>query len=75
MVILLALIAGILPMLPALIFTLKQRKRRNGRQTATSPTQMTRGIVLGLGGFNVLLALIVAGLGMVHFREESTFTN
>jgi V/A-type H+-transporting ATPase subunit K len=67
MLIPLALIAGILPVLPALIFTLKQRKRRKDGQTATSPAQMTRGIVLGLGGSNIVVALIVAGLGLMWF--------
>lgn len=67
MLIPLALIAGILPVLPALIFTLKQRKRRKGGQPATSPAQTTRGIVLGLGSFNIILALIVTGLGLTWF--------
>ena len=60
----LALIVGILPILPGLIFAIKRRKRTNGEQ---SRAQMTRGLVLGLGGFNVVLALIVIGLGLTWF--------
>ncbi len=67
MIILLALIVGALPILPGLIFAIKRRRRTAVTSTATSRAQMTRGIVLGLGSFNVVLALIVLGLGLMWF--------
>ncbi len=63
MIILFALIMGALPILPGLIFAIKRRKRTE----STSPAQMTRGLVLGMGGFNIVLALIVIGLGLTWF--------
>ncbi|MBC8449901.1 MAG: hypothetical protein H8D78_19375 [Chloroflexi bacterium] len=48
-----------MPLTPAVVFALKRR-----RQT---PAQATRKLVLSLGGFNLVLALMIAGLGLVWF--------
>ncbi len=61
------LIAGALPILPGLILAIKRRKQMHDGRTATPPMRMTRGFVLGLGGFNLVLALMVAGLGITWF--------
>jgi V/A-type H+-transporting ATPase subunit K len=59
MIVIIALIAGLLPLLPALVLALKRR-----RQT---PAKMTRRMVLGLNGLNLVLALMMIGLGLVWF--------
>ena len=53
-----AVIAGLLPLIPALFYSYNRRR---------NPSQMTRGLMMGLGGFNVVVALMVLGLGMVWF--------
>jgi len=57
MILVIALLAGLMPLTPAIVFALKRRWQ--------VPARATRGLVLGLGGFNLVLALIVAGLGLV----------
>jgi V/A-type H+-transporting ATPase subunit K len=59
MIVFVALIAGLLPILPAVIYALRRRH--------TAPAEATHWLVLGLGGFNVVVALMVAGLGLVWF--------
>jgi V/A-type H+-transporting ATPase subunit K len=54
-----AFLAGLLPLAPALVYVMKRRTR--------TPARATRGLILGLGGFNVILALMIAGLGLVWF--------
>ncbi len=53
-----ALIAGVLPMLPTIILAIK-RYRSQGR--------VTKKLVLSLGSVNLLIALMVIGLGIVWF--------
>ena len=55
--IVIALLAGLLPLTPALVFALRRRRR--------TPLQMTRGLVFSLGGANLVVALMVVGLGIV----------
>ncbi|MFP4344558.1 MAG: ATP synthase subunit C [Anaerolineales bacterium] len=59
MIVFVALIAGLLPMVPAVLYALHR-----GR---AAPAEATHWLVLGLGGFNVVVALMVAGLGLVWF--------
>ena len=56
--ILIALVAGILPLLPGLIFTIKNHK---------SPVQFTRNLTLGLKSINLAIAFATIGLGIVLF--------
>jgi len=63
MIIIIAVIAGLVPMVPAIIFVLRQRRR--------APTRAARGLVLGLTGFNVVLALMVVGLGLVWLASPA----
>jgi V/A-type H+-transporting ATPase subunit K len=57
MMLILAVCAGLLPLVPAVIYFLHQRGR--------SPAEATRGLVYGLNGFNVLLGLMATGAGIV----------
>ena len=68
MIVIIALIAGLLPLLPALALALKRRRQ--------APVKMTRRLVLGLSGLNLALALMMIGLGLVwlfapHIVEAS----
>lgn len=55
MLVIVAVLAGLLPIAPAVIYFLHTRK--------TSPVEATRTLVFGLNGFNVLVGLMAAGLG------------
>jgi len=57
MLIIIVLLAGLMPLTPAIVFALKRRRQ--------APAQATRKLVLSLGGFNLVLALMIAGLGLV----------
>jgi V/A-type H+-transporting ATPase subunit K len=59
MILIIALIAGLLPLAPALVFALKRRRQ--------APVQASHRLVLGLGGFNIVLTLMMVGLGLVWF--------
>ena len=59
MIVFVALIAGLLPMLPAAFYALRRRR--------TAPAEATHWLVLGLGSFNLVVALMVVGLGIVWF--------
>jgi V/A-type H+-transporting ATPase subunit K len=56
MLLIVAVLVGLLPITPAVIYFFHQRKN--------SPSEATRTLVLGLNGFNVLLGLMAAGLGI-----------
>jgi V/A-type H+-transporting ATPase subunit K len=64
MKIMLVIIAGLIPMLPALIYFLRQ-----GR---TNPLPATRGLVMGLQGFNIIVALATLGLAIVWLSSPSS---
>jgi V/A-type H+-transporting ATPase subunit K len=57
MILIIAIIAGLLPLMPALVFALKRRRQ--------APAQATCRLVLGLGGFNLVVALMMVGVGLV----------
>jgi V/A-type H+-transporting ATPase subunit K len=59
MIVVIALLAGLMPLAPALLFALKQRRK--------APAQATRRLVFSLGSFNLVLALMMVGLGLVWF--------
>ncbi len=58
------LFAGLIPLIPAVIYFV-----RKGRQ---SPEQAVRKLVMGLQGFNAVLGLMAAGLGIVWLLTPST---
>lgn len=59
MILVVAVVAGMLPLIPGLVYILRGRRQ--------SPTDATRRLALGLGGANVVVALMAAGLGLVWF--------
>ena len=59
-----AIVAGLIPMAPALIYFLRQRRR--------APTGATRGLVWALNGFNLLLGLMIAGVSFVWLTSPQT---
>jgi len=56
--------AGLIPMIPAMIFFLRQRKHRLEKAT--------NGLLLGLKGFNIIVGLMAAGIGIVWLASPST---
>lgn len=62
--IIVVIIAGLVPMVPAVIFFI--RKRRN------SPASFTQSLVYGLNGFNAILGLMAAGFGLVWLASPQT---
>lgn len=59
-----AVLVGLVPMIPAVIFFLRERK--------TGPTRATRGLLMGLTGFNVIIGLMAAGVGLVWLASPAT---
>ncbi len=57
MFLIVAVLFGLLPIAPAVIYFLHQRRH--------SPSEATRTLVFGLNGFNVLLGLMATALGAV----------
>jgi V/A-type H+-transporting ATPase subunit K len=63
MLIFAAVLVGLVPMIPAVIFFL--RERQNG------PVRATRGLLMGLTGFNVVIGLMAAGIGFMWLASPS----
>ncbi len=63
-ILIVAVVAGVVPIVPAVIYFLRNKK--------DAPADATRGLVLGLGGFNVILGLMAAGFGLVWLASPST---
>ena len=59
-----AMVAGLLPMAPAVIYFLRQRRN--------APARAARGLVLGLSGFNLLLGLMAAGFALMWLASPSS---
>lgn len=61
-----AILVGLIPMAPAVIYFLRQREN--------APSSATRGLVLGLNGFNVVVGLMAVGFGIVWLVSPSSAT-
>jgi V/A-type H+-transporting ATPase subunit K len=59
-----AVLVGLIPIIPALIFFM----RDGGKDRSTG----TRRLVIGLNGFNAIIGLMAAGLGVVWLFSPST---
>jgi V/A-type H+/Na+-transporting ATPase subunit K len=59
-----AVLVGLVPMIPAVIYFFRERQ--------SGPTRATRGLLMGLTGFNVIVGLMAAGLGLVWLASPST---
>jgi V/A-type H+-transporting ATPase subunit K len=64
MMLLAAVMLGLIPVIPAVIYFLRYRKE--------SLPGATRGLLLGLNGFNILMGLMALGLGIVWFASPTT---
>lgn len=64
MVLIVAILIGLVPMIPAVLYFLKFRKQ--------GPSSATRGLVMGLNGFNVLVGMMALGIGIVWLASPST---
>ncbi len=64
MIIFIAILVGLLPMIPAVIYFLRNRK--------TGLPVATKGLVRGLNGFNALVGLMAAGFGIVWLFSPTT---
>ena len=62
--IIVALIAGLVPMVPAVIYILRKR--------SSSPASVTRSMVFGLSSINLILGLMAAGFGLVWLASPQT---
>jgi len=61
--IIIGLIAGLLPLTPALLYVVRRR--------GEPPADLTRRLALGLGGANAVVALMAVGLGLVWLFAPS----
>ncbi|MFN2108151.1 MAG: ATP synthase subunit C [Anaerolineae bacterium] len=59
-----AVLVGLIPMAPAVIYFFRQRNASLGRAT--------RSLIMGMTGFNVLLGLMAAGVGFVWLFSPGT---
>lgn len=65
MLLILAVLLGLLPVVPAVIHFQRERKQKN-------LIEATRGLIFGLNGVNVLLGLMALGLAIVWLASPST---
>jgi len=64
MKIVVVVIAGLIPMVPAVIFFLRQRKQKLEKAT--------NGLLLGLKGFNIIIGLMAAAFGLIWLASPSS---
>lgn len=64
MILIVAVIVGLIPVVPAVIFFLREHK--------SEPTQATRGLLVGLNGFNAIVGLMAAGVGLIWLFSPTT---
>jgi len=58
-----ALLVSLIPMVPAVIYFLRNQN---------APAQATKGLILGLGGFNAILGLMAMGVGVLWLASPET---
>ncbi len=59
-----AILVGLVPMIPAVIFFLRNRK--------DAPESATRSLLMGLNGFNVVIGLMAFGIGLLWLATPSS---
>ena len=64
MIVIVAVLIGLVPMVPAVIYFLRERK--------AGLAGATRGLLVGLHGFNAIIGLMAAGVGFVWLASPST---
>jgi V/A-type H+-transporting ATPase subunit K len=63
-IVIIAIVAGLVPMVPAVLYFLHQR--------GCSPVNVTRGLLAGLKGFNLIVGLMTTGFGLVWLASPTT---
>ena len=64
MILIAAVLVGLIPIIPAVIYFFQERK--------AGLTRATRGLILGINGFNGIMLLMAAGLCLVWLASPST---
>ncbi len=64
MIVIVAVLIGLVPMIPAVIYFMRERK--------AELTGATRGLLMGLHGFNAIIGLMAAGVGLVWLASPAT---
>lgn len=64
MIVIVAVLAGLVPVIPAVIYFLHLRK--------TEPTRASRGLIRGMFGFNAIIGLMALGLIAVWLSSPSS---
>jgi V/A-type H+/Na+-transporting ATPase subunit K len=64
MILIVAILVGLIPLIPAVIYFLRERK--NGLEGAT------RRLLVGLNGFNAIVGLMALGTGLVWLASPAT---
>ncbi len=64
MILFIAVLVGLVPVVPAVIVFLRERNH--------TPTKATRDLVAGLNGFNAIVGLMATGLGLVWLFSPTT---
>src|SRR5512138_2533802 len=64
MILIAAVLVGLIPIIPAVIYFFQERKH--------GLTRATRGLLLGINGFNGVMLLMAAGLAIVWLASPST---
>jgi V/A-type H+/Na+-transporting ATPase subunit K len=64
MIVIVAVLIGMVPLIPAVIYFFRQRK--NSLEAATNR------LLVGLNGFNVVVGLLAAGLGIIWLASPSS---
>ena len=63
MILIVAMLVGLIPIVPAAYFFVKDRQN--------SPVKATQDVILGLNGFNAILGLMATGIGVVWLFSPS----
>jgi V/A-type H+-transporting ATPase subunit K len=64
MLLIVAVLVGMIPVIPAVIYFFHERESR--------PTKATQGLLVGLNGFNAILGLMAAGVGLIWLFSPQT---
>ncbi len=64
MILIVAVLVGLIPLIPAVIYFFHEREAQ--------PTKATQGLLVGLNGFNAILGLMAAGVGLIWLFSPET---
>jgi len=64
MIVIVAVLVGMVPLVPAIIYFLREREFQLSKAT--------RGLVMGLHGFNAVVGLMAAGVGIIWLASPAT---